>query len=84
MQTESVPVAEEPSCDKPPYAMGYMSLLSFSKPKVHWETVYSMKPEFAPQEDALLAFSNYVREDNDDGECQLQDESYAAEEQEVE
>ena len=43
-----------------------------------------MKPEFAPQEDSLLAFSNYVREDNDDGECQLQEESYAAEEQEVE
>ena len=43
-----------------------------------------MKPEFAPQEDSLLAFSNYVREDDDNGECQLQDESCAAEEQEVE
>ena len=43
-----------------------------------------MKPEFAPQEDSLLAFSNYVREDDDNGECQLQDGSCAAEEQEVE
>lgn len=84
MQTESVPVAEEPSCDKPPHAMGYMSFLSFSKPKVHWETVYSMKPEFAPQEDSLLAFSNYVREDDDNDECPLQNEDFAAEEQEVE
>lgn len=41
-------------------------------------------PEFAPQEDSLLAFSNYVREDDDNDECPLQDESYAAEEQEVE
>ena len=84
MQTERVPVTEEPSYSKPPHTMGYMSLLSFSEPKVHWETVYSMKPEFAPQEDPLFAFSNYVRDGNDDDECQLQDESYAAEEQEVE
>ena len=84
MLPECVPVTEEPSYSKPPHTMGYMSFLSFSEPKVHWETVYSMKPEFAPQEDPLFAFSNYVREDNDDGECQLQDESYAAEEQEVE
>lgn len=84
MLPERVPVTEEPSYSKPPHTMGYMSFLSFSEPKVHWETVYSMKPEFAPQEDPLFAFSNYVREDNDDGECQLQDESYAAEEQGVE
>lgn len=84
MQAERVPVTEEPSYSKPPHTMGYMSLLSFSEPKVHWETVYSMKPEFAPQEDPLFAFSNYVRDGNDDDECQLQDESYAAEEQEVE
>ena len=84
MQTESVPVAEEPSYNEPPHAMGYMSFLSFSKPKVHWETVYSMKPEFAPQEDSLLAFSNYVREDDDNDECPLQNEDFAAEEQEVE
>lgn len=84
MLPERVPVTEEPSYSKPPHTMGYMSFLSFSEPKVHWETVYSMKPEFAPQEDPLFAFSNYVREDNDDGECQLQDGSCAAEEQEVE
>lgn len=52
--------------------------------EVHWETVYSMKPEFAPQEDSLLAFSNYVREDDDNDECPLQNEDFAAEEQEVE
>ena len=84
MQTERVPVTEEPSYSKSPCTMGYMSFLSFSMPKVHWETVYSMKPEFAPQEDPLFAFSNYVREDNDGDECQLQDEVFAEEEQEVE
>ena len=84
MLPERVPVTEEPSYSKSPCTMGYMSFRAFSMPKVHWETVYSMKPEFAPQEDPLFAFSNYVREDNDDGECQLQDEFYAAEEQEVE
>lgn len=84
MLPERVPVTEEPSYSKPSHTMGYMSFLSFSMPKVHWETVYSMKPEFAPQEDPLFAFSNYVREDNNDDECQLSDESYAAEEQEVE
>ena len=30
------------------------------------------------------AFSNYVREDDDNGECPLQNEDFAAEEQEVE
>lgn len=84
MLPERVPVTEEPSYSKPPHTMGYMSFLSFSEPKVHWETVYSMKPEFAPQEDPLFAFSNYVRDNDDGDECQLQDESYAAEEQEVE
>ena len=84
MLPERVPVTEEPSYNKPPHTMGYMSFLSFSEPKVHWETVYSMKPEFAPQENPLFAFSNYVRDNDDDGECQLPDESYAAEEQEVE
>lgn len=38
----------------------------------------------APQEDSLLAFSNYVREDDDNDECPLQNEDFAAEEQEVE
>ena len=84
MQAERVPVTEEPSYSKPSHTMGYMSFLSFSMPKVHWETVYSMKPEFAPQEDPLFAFSNYVRDDDDDDECQLPDEGFAAEEQEVE
>lgn len=84
MQAERVPVTEEPSYSKPSHTMGYMSFLSFSMPKVHWETVYSMKPEFAPQKDPLFAFSNYVRDDDDDDECQLPDEGFAAEEQEVE
>lgn len=84
MQAERVPVTEESSYSKSPCTMGYMSLRAFSMPKVHWETVYSMKPEFAPQEDPLFAFSNYVRDGNDDGECQFPDESYAVEEQEVE
>ena len=84
MQAERVPVTEEPSYSKPSHTMGYMSFLSFSMPKAHWETVYSMKPEFAPQEDPLFAFSNYVRDDDDDDECQLPDEGFAAEEQEVE
>lgn len=84
MQAERVPVTEESSYSKPSHTMGYMSFLSFSMPKVHWETVYSMKPEFAPQEDPLFAFSNYVRDDDDDDECQLPDEGFAAEEQEVE
>ena len=84
MQAERVPVTEESSYSKPPHTMGYMSLLSFSEPKVHWETVYSMKPEFAPQEDPLFAFSNYVRDGDDGDECQLQDEVFAEEELEVE
>lgn len=84
MLPERVPVTEETSYSKPPHTMGYMSLLSFSEPKVHWETVYSMKPEFAPQEDPLFAFSNYVRDGDDGDECQLQDEVFAEEELEVE